>query len=207
MVTATAMAIIYNACGGDIEDKPDNGDDDDDDDGMGIAGLAFHPGHLNSGGVCRTTYTAQGSLKNHGPGSAIDVTLAYTVPEAYEDVINVELVYATVGELTTSKPLRFTVNVHVEDMEEWQELGKGASITIQISAQGEGTNVATATMTVRNQCKGEGSKIKGDDEPGAKGKPDKPSHPLGGPPGQKDEEERSHPLGGPPGQDKDKKNK
>jgi hypothetical protein len=207
--TATGTVYIYNVCPAEVDGDLNDNDDDDDEDGMGIAGLVFHPGHLNSGGVCRTTYTAQGSLKNHGPGAAIDVTLTYTIPDGYEEVIDVEILNGTADELTTSKPLRFTVNVHIIDIDEWKNLGKGESITIQISAQGADTNVATATMTVRNQCKGADSKVKGDDL-GEKGKPDKPSHPLeGGPPGQeKDKGKPSHPLeGGPPGQSKEKKNK
>ena len=195
--TATAMAIIYNTCG---EEEPEMIEDPEEpeepDNGMGIAGLVFHPPYLNAGGVCRTTYTARGSLKNHGLEPVTGVTLSYTVDEAYEDVIDeVEFVYDTGYELTSSKPLRFMVRVHV-DMGAWQELGKGESITIQISAEGDDTDVATATMTVRNQCKA--NTPTGD--VGVGSKPDKPAHPLGGPPGQVDKEERSHPLGGPPGQ-------
>jgi hypothetical protein len=204
-VTATASVVIYNTCSGQeviVPDEEDEMDQDDDGDqengGMGIAGLAFHPEHLNAGGVCRETYTAQGSLKNHSATPATGVTLAYTEPTEFEG--SIELVYGTGATLTSDKPLRFTVNVSPES-DWWNSLGKGASITIEISAQDDSGNVATATMTVGNQCKeSTGNGKKPVDDLGAPGKsahsdkemgkpdkpdkPDKPPHPLGGPPGQ-----------------------
>jgi len=212
--TATGVVYIYNTCTGEEEFLPDEDDPDPDDDedfddddldeGMGIAGLAFHPDHLNSGGVCRATYTAQGSLKNHGSAPAMGVTLVYTEPDGFKG--SIQLVYDTGYTLTSSKPLRFTVNVSPES-DWWNSLGKGASITIQISAQGEDTNVATATMTVRNQCKEDMGNNKQVDDPGAQGKPDKADKETGKP--DKADKETGKPDKAdkpiPPGQLKDKK--
>jgi hypothetical protein len=215
-VTATAMAIIYNACS---EKEPPVVDDPEEpeepegpDNGIGMTGLVFHPGHLNSGGVCRPTYTARGSLKNHGSESVTGVEIiARTVTAGEGNVtehVTVTIEYEDDYELTPSKPLRFAV--HVEpDMDWWVSFGKGETIEVTIEAivpDAEG-DAPTATMTVRNQCKGKGSKVKGED-PGAKVK-DWSSHPSGGPPGQdKDKGKPDHLKDGPPGKaDKQKPDK
>jgi hypothetical protein len=217
VATATATVYIYNMCPDQVAEEPDNGDGDKDqdedndsdlDDGMGISGLAFHPGQLNSGGVCRTTYSAQGSLKNHGPApmaSAVISVMDISAPEGVTPTVTIEP--SQVVSLTTSKPHRFTVQVNVDETE-WSTAGKGATINVRIAVLVNGDEVDSAEMIVRNQCKGETGKDKKADNPaGAQGKPDKSDKQTGKPEKPEKPEKPSHPLDGPPGQNKDKKNK
>jgi len=98
----------------------------------GMSGLAYHPAHLNAGGRCRAVYSAQGSLKNHGPGTATDVTVWYEVTAGSEWVDRVEVIPSTWAELSASKPGRFQVLVYVN--EDWELAGKGSEIAVQLSA-------------------------------------------------------------------------
>jgi hypothetical protein len=130
--------------------------------------LAFHPAHLNAGGKCRETYTAQGSLKNHGPGLATDVQIDYEIISGGEWVKDVEVTPSEWAELGTSKPGRFTVYVHTN--EGWPEAGKGATIEVKlviVDAESTSPNRPTeAIFTVKNQCK-----------PEKTAKPEKPAQP------------------------------
>jgi len=110
--------------------------------------------------VCKVTYSASGSLKNHGPGTAVGVQISYQVVGGASWVEHVEVTPSNWEKLGTSKPARFTVYVHTN--EAWPLAGKGATIVVRLHA-GEGTQ---AIFTVRNQC-----------EPEQPGKPDKPEKP------------------------------
>jgi hypothetical protein len=148
--------------------------------------LAFHPEHLNAGGVCRTTYSASGSLKNHGPEAATDIDIGYTVASGGQWVDRIEVSPSSWRELGTSKPGRFTITVHTNG--DWPSAGKGTEILVRLSA-GEG---AQATFRVKNQCKADKP-----DEP----KPDKPEKPKQDKPGKADKPDK------PDKQDKPQKNK
>ena len=131
--------------------------------GTGQSDLAFHPEHLNAGGVCKVTYSASGSLKNHGPGLATGVEIGYQVVSGAQWVDRVEVVPSSWAELGTSKPGRFTVYVHTND--DWASAGKGTEIVVRLDVQ-EGVQ---ATFTVRSQCQAEQP-----DKPDKSDKPDKP---------------------------------
>jgi hypothetical protein len=134
--------------------------------------LAFHPEHLNAGGVCKVTYSASGSLKNHGSGIVAGVDISHQVISGASWVDHVEVMPSNWEELGTSKPARFTVYVHTN--ETWPAAGKGAVIVVRLHAGGG----AQAIFTVRNQCKPE-QQNKPDklDRPDKPGKPDKPDKP------------------------------
>jgi hypothetical protein len=125
-----------------------------------VSDLAFHPEHLNAGGVCKVTYSASGSLKNHGPGLATEVEIDYEVVSGAKWVDRVEVVPSRWEELDTSKPGKFTVYVHTK--EEWSSAGKGAEIVVRLYVNED----TQATFTVKSQCEAE--------EPDEPGKPDKP---------------------------------
>ena len=126
----------------------------------GRTGLAFHPEHLNAGGGCKASYSASGSLKNHGPALATGVDIGYTVIGGAQWVERVEVSPSSWAELGTSKPGRFTVHVHTND--NWPLAGKGTQIVVRLDVQG-GTQ---ATFTIKNQCQAE--------KPDESDKPDKP---------------------------------
>jgi hypothetical protein len=138
----------------------------------GRAGLAFHPEHLNVGGVCQTTYSASGSLKNHGPDTATNVDIHYTIVDGAQWVDSVEVSPSSWAELETSKPGRFTVSVHTNG--DWPLAGKGAEIVVRLGAP-EG---AQATFTITNQCQVERpNKPDKPDKPNQKDEPDKKDKP------------------------------
>ena len=118
----------------------------------GRLGLAFHPEHLNAGGLCREVYSASGSLKNHGPGEPTDAAISYEVIAGEAWVDHVEVTPDAWVALGTSKPRRFTVRVFVN--EDWPLAGKGSEIVVRLSASADGgaSVAAEATFTVRNQC-------------------------------------------------------
>jgi len=129
----------------------------------GQTGLAFYPEHLNAGGVCQTTYSASGSLKNHGPDTATNIEINYTIVDGVQWVDSVEISPSSWTELGTSEPGRFTVSVHTNG--DWPLAGKGAQIVVRLSAP-EG---AQATFTITNQCQVE--------RPSKPDKPDKQDKP------------------------------
>jgi hypothetical protein len=141
----------------------------------GQVGLAFHPEHLNTGGVCRTIYLASGSLKNHGPGRATDIDIVYTVAGGEQWVDRIEISPSSWTELETSKPGRFTIYVHTN--RDWPSAGKGTEIVVQLNAGGD----AQATFSVKNQCKPAKP-----DEP----KPDKPDEPKPDKPNEPDKQDK-----------------
>lgn len=131
--------------------------------------LAFHPERLNAGGVCKSTYSASGSLKNHGPGLATDVAIGYRVIGGAQWVDRVDVSPSSWAELGTSKPGRFTVYVHTNDR--WPLAGKGTEIVVQLDIPEN----ARATFTVKNQCQAE--KPDKPDKPDRSDKADKPDKP------------------------------
>jgi hypothetical protein len=141
----------------------------------GRARLAFYPEHLYAGGVCRTTYSASGSLKNHGPGTATGIDIGYTVVDGGQWVDRIEVSPSSWTELGTSKPGRFTIYVHTN--RGWPSAGKGTEIVVRLSADGD----AQATFSVKNQCKPAKP-----DEP----KPDKPEKPKTDKPNEADKPDK-----------------
>lgn len=140
-----------------------------------MIGLVFHPAHLNAGGKCRGTYSASGSLKNHGPDWASNVTLGYEVTRGNEWVDSVEIAPTGWEELGTSKPGRFTVNVYTN--EEWAFSGKGSMIVVRVfvaSANAETMLAPAETLfTIQGQCRAENAdQAAGPDKTGKPGKPD-----------------------------------
>ena len=129
--------------------------------------MAFNPEHLNAGGVCRTIYSASGSLKNHGPGRATDIDIGYTVAGGVQWVDWIEISPSSWAALETSKPGRFTIYVHTN--RDWPSAGKGTEIVVQLNAGKD----AQATFSVQNQCKPAKPDEPKPDEPD-KIKPDKP---------------------------------
>jgi hypothetical protein len=137
--------------------------------------LAFHPEHLNAGGVCRVTYSASGSLKNHRPDIVAGVEIAHEVVSGASWVDRVEVTPSNWEDLGTSKPARFTVSVHTN--EKWPAAGKNAVIVVRLHATGgaQADGAVQATFTIRSQCKFE--QHDKPDKPGEPVKPDKPDKP------------------------------
>lgn len=98
-------------------------------------GLAFHTDHLNAGGKVRSVYQASGSLKNHGPSVATDVKLGWEVIAGADLVERVEIMPAEWAEITTGKPGRFTILVHV-NVDALPEQ-KGTQIVVRIFVEGK----------------------------------------------------------------------
>lgn len=98
------------------------------------AGLAFHPAQLHAGGKASSVYQASGSLKNHGPDTALDVRLGWQVVAGAGWVERVEIAPAAWDEVATSKPGRFTVFVYV-DVDALPEQ-KGAQIVVRLFVEG-----------------------------------------------------------------------
>jgi hypothetical protein len=143
----------------------------------GISGLVFHPAHLNAGGKCAEVYSAQGSLKNHGPAMATGVVIGYEVVSGAEWVDHVEVTPAEWPQLGTSKPARFSVSVYTND--EWALAGKGARIEVRLFVEGQagvvGDDGPEATFVVKNQCKPD--KLEKPEKPVKPEKPAKPEKP------------------------------
>jgi len=138
-------------------------------------GLAFHSEHLNAGGACKVTYSALGSLKNHGPGTAAGIEISHQIVSGALWVERVEITPSNWSELGTSKPARFTVYVHTN--EAWPSAGKDAVIVVRLHADGEASagEGAKATFTVRNQC--EPKQSDKSDKPDKPDQPNKPAKP------------------------------
>ena len=146
----------------------------------GISGLAFHPAHLNAGGKCREVYVVRGSLKVHGPGDPVSVTLASDVVAGGEWVESVEVEPDSWDELGSSKPGRFKVFIRT-DRETWPEAEKGSAIEVLLSAYvGEETEeaAAEATVFVKSRCKpGKPEKPAKPEKPDKPARPEKPQKP------------------------------
>jgi hypothetical protein len=139
----------------------------------GMAGLAFHPAHLNAGGQCSDAYSAQGSLKNHGPGMLGGISIAYSVQEGGQWVNSVAVTPDGWDELGMDQPGRFRVTVSVN--EDWAQAGKGSQIVVKLAASG-GDSTAEAVFVVGNQCQPEKDTPDQADK-ADKDKPDKPGQP------------------------------
>jgi hypothetical protein len=153
----------------------------------GMAGLAFHPAHLNAGGKCREVYVARGSLKNHGPLTADGVEIKAEIVSGRtwvdeskgDEGVEITGIPSEPFSLDTSKPARFTVSVYTkfadgEEPGEWALAGKGKRIEVRVFVDGEestsGEEGTEAIFVIRNQCKPE--------KPEKPAKPEKPEKPV-----------------------------
>ena len=148
-----------------------------------MSGLAFHPAHLNAGGKFRKVYAKSGSLKNHGPGVATDVTIDCQVVAGDQWVDHVEVVPSSWAQLGTDKPARFTVYVHMK--EDRASAGEEAQIVVQLSAfsSASGERVAQATFKIKAKPpveKPEKAEMTKADKPEKGSKPDKADKPEKG---------------------------
>lgn len=145
-----------------------------------MSGLAFHPTHLNAGGRCRESYSASGSLKNHGTSPVTNVRIDYEVINGDEWVKRVRVTSSNWAVIGTSKPGRFRVYVYTNG--DWASSGKGAVIKVRLFVvDGEGVSVgrfAEAIFTVKSQCEAEQSiRPPKPEKQGTPAKPEKPDKP------------------------------